>query len=124
MVRLPHDHFGDFDNAVAGVNTVPLQMADNDYAVGLLVEKISKSPVWKETAIVILEDDCQNGPDHVDSHRSVAYIISPYTKRKTLISTNYNTVSIMPSRCRMLLLEILTLHLTPQLYPVICVLQQ
>lgn len=95
MVRLPHDHFGDFDNAVAGVNTVPLQMADNDYAVGLLVEKISKSPVWKETAIVILEDDCQNGPDHVDSHRSVAYIISPYTKRKTLISTNYNTVSVI-----------------------------
>ncbi|MCL6753092.1 beta-propeller fold lactonase family protein [Nostoc sp. CCCryo 231-06] len=95
MVRLPHDHFGDFDNAVAGINTVPLQMADNDYAVGLLVEKISKSPVWKETAIVILEDDCQNGPDHVDSHRSVAYIISPYTKRKTLISTNYNTVSVI-----------------------------
>ncbi|MEA5627803.1 bifunctional YncE family protein/alkaline phosphatase family protein [Nostoc sp. UHCC 0251] len=95
MVRLPHDHFGDFANAVAGVDTVPLQMADNDYAVGLLVEKISKSPVWKETAIVILEDDCQNGPDHVDSHRSVAYIISPYTKRKTLISTNYNTVSVI-----------------------------
>jgi YVTN family beta-propeller protein len=93
MVRLPHDHFGNFANAVAGVNTVPLQMADNDYAVGLLVEKISKSPVWKETAIVILEDDCQNGSDHVDSHRSIAYIISPYTKRKTLISTNYNTVS-------------------------------
>ncbi|BAY41513.1 hypothetical protein NIES2111_59090 (plasmid) [Nostoc sp. NIES-2111] len=95
MVRLPHDHFGDFTNAVAGLNTVPLQMADNDYAVGLLVEKISKSPVWKETAIVILEDDCQNGPDHVDSHRSIAYIISPYTKRKVLISTNYNTVSII-----------------------------
>ncbi|MBD2447790.1 beta-propeller fold lactonase family protein [Nostoc sp. FACHB-152] len=95
MVRLPHDHFGDFNNAVAGLNTVPLQMADNDYAVGLLVEKISKSPVWKETAIVILEDDCQNGPDHVDSHRSVAYIISPYTKRKALVSTNYNTVSIV-----------------------------
>ena len=95
MVRLPHDHFGDFNNAVAGLNTVPLQMADNDYAVGLLVEKISKSPAWKETAIVILEDDCQNGPDHVDSHRSIAYIISPYTKRKVLISTNYNTVSII-----------------------------
>ncbi|MDZ8108573.1 MAG: beta-propeller fold lactonase family protein [Nostoc sp. DedQUE12a] len=95
LVRLPHDHFGDFSNAVAGLNTADLQMADNDYAVGLLVEKISKSPVWKETAIVILEDDCQNGPDHVDSHRSVAYIISPYTKRKTLISTNYNTVSVV-----------------------------
>ncbi|HYX14999.1 MAG TPA: hypothetical protein VE944_11670, partial [Nostoc sp.] len=95
LVRLPHDHFGNFGNAVAGLNTVPLQMADNDYAVGLLVEKISKSPLWKETAIVIVEDDCQNGPDHVDSHRSVAYIISPYTKRKVVVSTNYNTVSLV-----------------------------
>ncbi|MEA5504132.1 beta-propeller fold lactonase family protein [Halotia wernerae UHCC 0503] len=95
MVRLPHDHFGNFGNAVAGLNTAELQMADNDYAVGLLVEKISKSPLWKETAIVVLEDDCQNGPDHVDSHRSVAYIISPYTKRKTLISTYYNTVNVL-----------------------------
>ncbi|WP_193197714.1 bifunctional YncE family protein/alkaline phosphatase family protein [Nostoc sp. MG11] len=95
LVRLPHDHFGNFSNAVAGLNTADLQMADNDYAVGLLVEKISKSPLWKETAIVVLEDDCQNGPDHVDSHRSVAYIISPYTKRNVVVSTNYNTVSVM-----------------------------
>lgn len=95
LVRLHHDHFGDFNNAVAGLNTAPLQMADNDYAVGLLVEKISKSPLWKETAIVVIEDDCQNGPDHVDSHRSVAYIISPYTKRNALVSTNYNTVNIL-----------------------------
>ncbi|NDJ23328.1 beta-propeller fold lactonase family protein [Nostoc sp. B(2019)] len=95
LVRLHHDHFGNFGNAVAGLNTAELQMADNDYAVGLLVEKISKSPLWKETAIVVLEDDCQNGPDHVDSHRSVAYIISPYTKRNVVVSTNYNTVSVM-----------------------------
>ncbi|MCC5604394.1 beta-propeller fold lactonase family protein [Nostoc sp. CHAB 5714] len=95
LVRLPHDHFGDFGNAVAGLNTAALQMADNDYAVGLLVEKISKSPLWKETAIVIVEDDCQNGPDHIDSHRSVAYIISPYTKRNVVVSTNYNTVSLV-----------------------------
>lgn len=95
LVRLPHDHFGNFSNAVAGLNTADLQMADNDYAVGLLVEKISKSPLWKETAIVVLEDDCQNGPDHVDSHRSVAYIISPYTKRNVVVSTNYTTVSVM-----------------------------
>ncbi len=95
MVRFHHDHFGAFDSAVAGLNTAELQMADNDYAVGLLVEKISKSPLWKETAIVVLEDDCQNGPDHVDSHRSFVYIISPYTKRKALISTNYNTVSVL-----------------------------
>jgi YVTN family beta-propeller protein len=95
FVRLPHDHFGDFNQAVAGVNTVPLQMADNDYATARLVEEITKMPEWKETAIFIIEDDCQNGPDHVDSHRSVAYIISPYTKRKALVSTNYNTVSMV-----------------------------
>ncbi|WP_373527859.1 beta-propeller fold lactonase family protein [Nostoc sp.] len=95
LVRLPHDHFGNFGNALAGLNTAPLQMADNDYAVGLLVEKISKSSLWKDTAIVIVEDDCQNGPDHVDSHRSVAYIISPYTKRNVVVSTNYNTVNLI-----------------------------
>jgi YVTN family beta-propeller protein len=95
LVRLHHDHFGNFNNAVAGLNTAELQMADNDYAVGLLVEKISKSPLWKDTAIVVIEDDSQDGPDHVDGHRSVAYVISPYTKRKALVSTNYNTVSIL-----------------------------
>ncbi|WP_315789560.1 alkaline phosphatase family protein [Fischerella sp. JS2] len=95
LVRLPHDHFGEFDKAVAGLNTPELQMADNDYAVGLLVEKISRMPEWKETAIFVIEDDSQNGPDHVDSHRSLAYIISPYTKRGALVSTNYNTVSML-----------------------------
>jgi YVTN family beta-propeller protein len=95
LVRLHHDHFGNFNNAVAGLNTAELQMADNDYAVGQLVEKISKSPLWKETAIIVIEDDSQNGPDHVDGHRSVAYIISPYTKRKALVSTNYNTVNVI-----------------------------
>jgi YVTN family beta-propeller protein len=96
LVRFAHDHFGSFDeNPVAGLNTPELQMADNDYAVGLLVEKISHLPQWKETAIFIIEDDSQNGPDHVDSHRSLAYIISPYTKRHALVSTNYNTVSML-----------------------------
>lgn len=95
LLRLHHDHFGNFNNAVAGLNTAELQMADNDYALGLLVERISKSPQWKETAIVVIEDDSQNGPDHVDSHRSLAYIISPYSKRGALISTNYNTVSVL-----------------------------
>ncbi len=95
LVRLHHDHFGNFNNAVAGLNTAELQMADNDYALGLLVEKISKSPQWQETAIVVIEDDAQDGPDHIDGHRSLAYIISPYTKRRALVSTNYNTVNIL-----------------------------
>lgn len=95
LVRFPHDHFGDFDTVVAGVNTPESQMADNDYATALLVETLSKRPEWQETAVVILEDDSQNGPDHVDAHRSVVYIISPYTKRGVLVSTNYNTVDVL-----------------------------
>ncbi len=95
MVRIMHDHFGSFGNALAGLNTPELQMADNDYALGLLVEKVSKMPEWKSTAIVVIEDDSQDGPDHIDGHRSVGYIISPYTKRGAVISTNYNTVNVL-----------------------------
>ncbi len=96
MVRIMHDHFGSFSNAVAGLNTVQLQMADNDYALGLLVQAISNSPQWKETAIFVIEDDSQDGPDHVDAHRSMGYIISPYTKRGgVVVSTNYNTVNML-----------------------------
>jgi YVTN family beta-propeller protein len=96
FVRFPHDHFGNFSNAVAGVNTVESQMADNDYATGLLVETLSKRPEWKNTLVVIIEDDPQNGPDHVDAHRSIAYLISPYTKRGgELISTRYTTLDVL-----------------------------
>jgi YVTN family beta-propeller protein len=95
LLRLPHDHFGNFADAVAGLNTVNTQMADNDYALGLLIEKMSQRPEWNETAIFVIEDDSQNGPDHVDSHRSIAYIISPYTKRNALVSTRYTTVNMI-----------------------------
>ena len=96
VVALPHDHFGRFDTALAGLNTPETQMADNDYATGLMVDYLSHRPEWAETAIVILEDDAQNGPDHVDAHRSIAYIISPYTKRGgALISTRYTTVNVI-----------------------------
>ncbi|MEA5504629.1 beta-propeller fold lactonase family protein [Halotia wernerae UHCC 0503] len=95
MMALDHDHFGSFDSAVAGVNTPELQMADNDYAVGALVEYLSQRPEWKETAVFVIEDDAQDGPDHVDAHRSVAYVISPYTKRGVLVSTNYTTASMI-----------------------------
>jgi len=95
LVRLSHDHFGNFSTAVAGLNTAPAQMADNDYAVGKLLETLSKRPEWKETAVFIIEDDSQNGPDHVDSHRSIAYVISPYTKRNTVVSTRYTTVNVL-----------------------------
>jgi YVTN family beta-propeller protein len=95
LIRLPHDHFGAFNQAVAGLGTPELQMADNDYAIGKVVETLSKRPEWESTAVFIIEDDSQNGPDHVDPHRSLAYIISPYTRRNALVSTNYNTVSMI-----------------------------
>ncbi len=95
LVRLPHDHFGSFSTASFGVNTVETQMADNDYAVGRLVEKVAKSPYKNNTLIFIIEDDAQDGGDHVDAHRSIAYIVGPYVKRGALVSTHYTTVSML-----------------------------
>jgi DNA-binding beta-propeller fold protein YncE len=70
-------------------------VADNDWAVGLFVEYLSKSPIWKETAIFIIEDDAQNGPDHVDAHRSTAYIAGGFVKRKFVDHTMYSTSSML-----------------------------
>lgn len=95
LVRIMHDHFGAFSTAVDGLNTAELQMADDDYALGKIVETVSKSIYWKDTVIAVIEDDSQDGPDHIDSHRSLAYLISPYTKRGAVVSTNYNTVNFV-----------------------------
>lgn len=95
LVRLEHDHLGLFDEAVDGVNTVETQMADNDYAVGLLVEKVAHSKYGKDTLIFVIEDDAQNGPDHVDAHRSLALIAGPYVKKHALISKRFNTVTLL-----------------------------
>ena len=70
-------------------------MASNDLALGRLVEAVSHSKYWPETAIFVIEDDAQNGPDHVDAHRTVGLVISPYVKRKALDSTQYTTVSMI-----------------------------
>lgn len=66
-------------------------VADNDLAVGRIIEHLSHSSVWKESVVFILEDDAQNGPDHVDAHRSPAYVIGPYVKRNTAVHTMYST---------------------------------
>jgi YVTN family beta-propeller protein len=95
LVRFPHDHFGSFADAIDGINTVDTQMADNDYAIGLLVEKVARSPYRETTLIVIIEDDAQNGGDHVDAHRSIAYIVGPYVKQGAVVSTRYTTVHIV-----------------------------
>ena len=95
FVRLPHDHFGNYSTAISGVNTPETQMADNDYAVGLLIEKVAKSRYKDDTLIFVIEDDAQNGPDHVDAHRSIAYIVGPHVKQGALVSERYTTVSMI-----------------------------
>ena len=70
-------------------------VADNDLAVGLFIEYISKSPIWKETAVFIVEDDAQNGPDHVDAHRTTAYVAGGFVKRKFTDHTMYSTSSLL-----------------------------
>lgn len=92
MVRLGNDHTA---GTQVGMPSPQSMVADNDYAVGQLVEMVSNSPFWKETAICILEDDSQAGYDHVDSHRSTAYVISPYIKPNTVDSKFYNTDSML-----------------------------
>jgi DNA-binding beta-propeller fold protein YncE len=95
LLRICHDHFGSFKDAIDGVNTVETQMADNDYALGLVAEKVAHSKYAKDTLIFVIEDDAQNGPDHVDAHRSIAYVIGPYVKQGGVVSRRYNTVSML-----------------------------
>jgi DNA-binding beta-propeller fold protein YncE len=95
LVRLPHDHTGEFAEGVDGINSVETELADNDYAVGLLVQKVAESPFAKDTLIVVVEDDAQDGPDHVDAHRSTAYFAGPYVKQGAVVSTRYTTVDMV-----------------------------
>jgi len=95
LVRLAHDHFGNFGTALYGVNTPALQIADNDYALGLLVQKVAASPYRDNTLIFVVEDDAQDGPDHVDAHRSLAYVIGTYVKRGAVVSERYTTVNMV-----------------------------
>jgi YVTN family beta-propeller protein len=95
LVRFMHDHTGNFDVAIDGVNTPELMVADNDYAVGLLVQKISESKYANDTLIFVIEDDAQDGGDHVDSHRSIAFVAGAYVKQGALVSTQYNTINFL-----------------------------
>jgi YVTN family beta-propeller protein len=92
IVRLGNDHtMGMRPGALSPRSYV----AQNDLAVGMLVEGISRSKFWPTTAIFIIEDDAQNGPDHVDAHRTEALAISPYIRRGTVDSTMYSTSSML-----------------------------
>jgi hypothetical protein len=70
-------------------------VADNDLALGMVVEGLSRSRFWGETAVFVVEDDAQNGPDHVDAHRSVAYVVSPWVRRGAVPSEMYSTCSML-----------------------------
>src|ERR1700752_16881 len=92
IVRLPNDHT---DGLAARKPTPQFYVADNDYALGLLVEAVSNSPYWKDTAIAVVEDDAQDGPDHIDAHRSVVLFISAYNKPGQLVHQFHSTVSLI-----------------------------
>lgn len=95
LVRLPHDHTGAFGAGLDGVDTVETEIADNDYALGLLIEKVAQSPFAADTLIFVVEDDAQDGPDHVDAHRSVAFVAGPYVRQGAVVSHRYQTVDLV-----------------------------
>jgi DNA-binding beta-propeller fold protein YncE len=95
LVRLAHDHFGGFGAAQDGVDTPDTQMADNDYALGLLVEKLASSRYAQDTVVLALEDDAQDGPDHVDAHRSLLFAAGAHVRQGALISSPHDTVEVL-----------------------------
>jgi hypothetical protein len=95
LVRVSHDHMGSFGSALAGVNTPETQQADHDLAVGKMVEAVANSRYAKDTLFIIIQDDCQDGPDHVDSHRTTTYMVGPYVKKNAIISTFYTQVNAL-----------------------------
>src|SRR5258708_8873938 len=94
LVQLPSNHT---NGTAAGVTTPKAMVADNDLAVGQIVEALSHSKFWPTMAIFIVEDDAQNGVDHVDGHRTTAFLASPYARRAHIDSTFYSHQSMLKS---------------------------
>ena len=91
-IRFSNDHTsGQRKGAISPISAV----ADNDQSVGLLLEHLSKSSIWKESVVFILEDDAQSGPDHVDAHRSPVFVAGPYVKRNAVIHNMYSTSGVL-----------------------------
>jgi hypothetical protein len=91
-VRMGNDHT---EGMRTGRPTPFAHVADNDLAVGMFIDHLSKSAIWNESVVFILEDDAQNGPDHVDAHRSPAFIVGPHVKRKYVDHTMYTTSGML-----------------------------
>jgi YVTN family beta-propeller protein len=92
IVCLPNDHTS---GTSEGFPTPAAHVADNDLALGRIVEALSRSPFWKEMAVFAIEDDPQDGFDHVSGYRTTAYVASPYARRRQVVSTQYNTTSLL-----------------------------
>jgi DNA-binding beta-propeller fold protein YncE len=105
VMRLPNDHtYGTSPDKP----TPTAMVADNDLALGRVIEALSQSKFWKDTAVFVVEDDAQNGSDHVDAHRTVAFVISPYTRRGIVDSSLYSTSSMLRTMELILGLEPMT----------------
>ena len=92
FVRMPHDHT---QGMATRKHSPASEVADNDYGVGQLVDSVSHSPIWQSSAIFVIEDDAQNGPDHVDCHRTTAFVISPWISRGSVDHRFCNTDSLL-----------------------------
>ncbi|WP_158825479.1 bifunctional YncE family protein/alkaline phosphatase family protein [Mucilaginibacter lacusdianchii] len=91
-IRISNDHTS---GQRKGAYTPMAAVADNDLAIGRMIQHLSESPIWKESVVFILEDDAQNGPDHVDAHRSPAFVVGPYVKRNAVVHSMYSTSSML-----------------------------
>lgn len=96
LLRLMHDHMGFSPPPLGGLTTPETQVADNDYAVGLVIDTIAHSKNYSgNTLIFIIKDDAQDGDDHMDAHRSVGFVVGPYVKHDAVVSTRYSTVNML-----------------------------
>jgi hypothetical protein len=105
LIELPRDHFGEFGGSLDGTDTPDEQMADNDYALGLIVEKVARSAFADNTLIFVIEDDAQDGPDHVDTQRTIAYVIGPYVKQGAVVSKHYANPNMLRTIADVLKME-------------------
>ncbi len=105
IVRLPNDHT---QGTAVGKPTPTAMVADNDCALGQVIEALSQSKFWKDSAVFVVEDDAQNGSDHVDAHRSIAFVIGPHVKRGHVDSHMYSTSSLLRTMELILGLEPMT----------------
>ena len=97
LLRYMHDHMGNFSaSGLAGAEANPeTEQADDDFAVGMTMQLLANSPYAGNTLVFVIEDDAQDGADHMDAHRSTAYVVGPYVKKHAVVSTRYSTVNLV-----------------------------